>query len=198
MGWVSVRERHPSVPAAVARLNRPIEKRAYARPGRGRVASDAGDFGWTRACVRAVGRSRRLPGPLLHGTPGCRLERWPDEDLYRRLGVFVVTHDRAGYGRSTRRPGRRIVDEVDDVVALADHLGLERFGVAGGSGGGAHALACAALLARPGCARGVRRRCRAAWEAGARPGLLACGHGSRRTSRSSVGLKPGRGPGPGA
>ncbi len=39
-----------------------------------------------------------------------------------------------------------IVDEVDDVVALADHLGLERFGVTGGSGGGPHALACAALL----------------------------------------------------
>ena len=82
----------------------------------------------------------------LHGTPGCRLERWPDEELYRRLGVLVVTHDRAGYGRSTRRPGRRVVDEVDDVVALADELGLERFGVSGGSGGGAHALACAALL----------------------------------------------------
>jgi pimeloyl-ACP methyl ester carboxylesterase len=86
------------------------------------------------------------PVLMLHGTPGCRLERWPDEDLYRRLGVLVVTHDRPGYGRSTRRPGRRIVDEVDDVVALADHLGLEQFGVTGGSGGGSHALACAALL----------------------------------------------------
>lgn len=100
-----------------------------------------------------------FPVLFLHGTPGCRLERWPDEDLYRRLGVFVVTHDRAGYGRSTRRPGRRIVDEVDDVVALADHLGLERFGVAGGSGGGAHALACAALLpdrvVRAACVVGV-------------------------------------------
>jgi pimeloyl-ACP methyl ester carboxylesterase len=82
----------------------------------------------------------------LHGTPGCRLERWPDEEVYRRLGVFLVTHDRPGYGRSTRRPGRRIVDEVDDVAALADHLELERFGVTGGSGGGAHALACAARL----------------------------------------------------
>jgi pimeloyl-ACP methyl ester carboxylesterase len=87
-----------------------------------------------------------FPVLSLHGTPGCRLERWPDEDLYRRLGVLLVTHDRAGYGRSARRPGRRIVDEVDDVVALADHLGLERFGVTGGSGGGAHALAGAALL----------------------------------------------------
>ena len=87
-----------------------------------------------------------FPVLALHGTPGCRLERWPDEELYRGLGVLLVTHDRAGYGRSTRRPGRRIVDEVDDVVALADHLGLERFGVTGGSGGGPHALACAALL----------------------------------------------------
>jgi pimeloyl-ACP methyl ester carboxylesterase len=87
-----------------------------------------------------------FPILVLHGTPGCRLERWPDEELFRRLGVFLITHDRAGYGQSTRRPGRRIVDEVDDVAALADHLGLERFGVTGGSGGGAHALACAARL----------------------------------------------------
>jgi pimeloyl-ACP methyl ester carboxylesterase len=82
----------------------------------------------------------------LHGTPGSRLERWPDEDLYRRLGVCFVTHDRAGYGRSSRRRGRRIVDEVDDVRVLADQLGFERFAVTGGSGGGPHALACAALL----------------------------------------------------
>jgi pimeloyl-ACP methyl ester carboxylesterase len=87
-----------------------------------------------------------FPVLSLHGTPGCRLSRWPDEDVYRRLGVRVVTHDRAGYGRSTRRRGRSVADVVDDVVALADHLGLERFGVTGGSGGGPHALACAALL----------------------------------------------------
>ena len=87
-----------------------------------------------------------FPILVLHGTPGCRLERWPDEDVYRRLGVFLVTHDRSGYGQSTRRAGSRVVDEVDDVVALADQLGFERFGVTGGSGGGAHALACAARL----------------------------------------------------
>jgi pimeloyl-ACP methyl ester carboxylesterase len=82
----------------------------------------------------------------LHGTPGCRLGRWPREELYVELGVCLVTHDRAGYGRSDRRHGRRVVDEVGDVRALADELGFERFGVTGGSGGGPHVLACAALL----------------------------------------------------
>ena len=100
-----------------------------------------------------------FPVFALHGTPGCRLERWPDEDVYKRLGILHITHDRPGYGRSTRRPGRRIADEADDVAALADQLGLERFGVTGTSGGGAHALACAALLpdrvVRAACVVGV-------------------------------------------
>ena len=82
----------------------------------------------------------------LHGTPGSRLSRWPNEDLYMELGACVVTHDRAGYGRSTRRSGRTVADEAEDVVLLADSLGFERFGVSGGSGGGPHVLACAALL----------------------------------------------------
>jgi pimeloyl-ACP methyl ester carboxylesterase len=67
--------------------------------------------------------------------------------LYVELGVCFVTHDRAGYGRSDRHHGRRVVDEVADVRSLADELGFDRFGVNGGSGGGPHALACAALLA---------------------------------------------------
>jgi pimeloyl-ACP methyl ester carboxylesterase len=87
-----------------------------------------------------------FPVLALHGTPGSRLGRWHDESLYAELGACWVTHDRAGYGRSDRRPGRRIADEVDDVRALADELGFDRFGVIGGSGGGPHALACAALL----------------------------------------------------
>jgi pimeloyl-ACP methyl ester carboxylesterase len=74
------------------------------------------------------------------------LNRWPGEQLYRELGVCYVTHDRAGYGRSDRHRGRCVADEAGDVLAIADHLGFERFGVTGGSGGGPHALACAALL----------------------------------------------------
>ena len=86
-----------------------------------------------------------FPIMALHGTPGCRLQRWPDDDVYGRLGVCLVTHDRAGYGRSTRRHGRCVADAVEDVIAIADELGFDRFGVTGGSGGGPHSLACAAL-----------------------------------------------------
>jgi len=82
----------------------------------------------------------------LHGTPGCRFNRWPNEEVYTRAGAYWITHDRAGYGRSDRHRGRCVADEVADVEAIADELGLERFGVTGGSGGGPHALACAALL----------------------------------------------------
>jgi pimeloyl-ACP methyl ester carboxylesterase len=82
----------------------------------------------------------------LHGTPGCRLNRWPNEDVYTAAGAYWVTHDRAGYGRSDRHHGRNVADEAADVEALADELGFDRFGVTGGSGGGPHVLACAALL----------------------------------------------------
>jgi pimeloyl-ACP methyl ester carboxylesterase len=100
-----------------------------------------------------------FPVLSLHGTPGCRFSRWPNEDLFVELGVHLVTHDRAGYGRSDRHRGRNVADEAADVGALADELGIDRFGATGGSGGGPHVLACAALLPerviRAVCAVGV-------------------------------------------
>lgn len=82
----------------------------------------------------------------LHGTPGGRLTRHPDASLGQRLGLRIVTVDRPGYGLSTPLPGRQAAHVVADVAAVADHLGAERFAVYGGSGGGPHALAVAALL----------------------------------------------------
>jgi len=81
-----------------------------------------------------------------HGTPDTRF--WSDRmiGLVTRAGARVLVHDRPGYGGSTRQPGRSVADCAADVALLADAQGWERFGVWGASGGGPHALACAALL----------------------------------------------------
>jgi pimeloyl-ACP methyl ester carboxylesterase len=62
------------------------------------------------------------------------------------LGVRLISFDRPGYGRSERLDSRRVADVVPDVEAIADELRLDQFAVIGRSGGGPHALACAALL----------------------------------------------------
>jgi pimeloyl-ACP methyl ester carboxylesterase len=87
-----------------------------------------------------------VPVIALHGTPGSRLGRPPDEDQIKKLGIRLITYDRAGYGRSERHRGRRVVDCVGDVAAIADHLGIGEFATMGGSGGGPHVLAVAAML----------------------------------------------------
>jgi pimeloyl-ACP methyl ester carboxylesterase len=84
---------------------------------------------------------------VLHGTPGSRFSGLhPHRSRIADAGLRLVTYDRPGYGRSTRHRGRRLVDCVGDVAAIADELELERFAVAGRSGGGAHALALGARL----------------------------------------------------
>jgi pimeloyl-ACP methyl ester carboxylesterase len=84
---------------------------------------------------------------VLHGTPGSRLSgRHPDSEKVRAAGLRLITYDRPGYGGSTRQHGRSVVDCVADITAIAEELGLDRFAVTGGSGGGPHSLAAAARL----------------------------------------------------
>lgn len=80
------------------------------------------------------------------GTPMCGLldRNWAADA--RGRGLRLVGYDRAGYGGSTRREGRTVADVATDVAVLADALGVDRFYTWGVSGGGPHALACAALL----------------------------------------------------
>lgn len=97
-------------------------------------------------CFAEFGDPDGFPLLSLHGTPGSRYDRYPDESLYLEQGARLITYDRPGYGESDRLQGRQIVHCVDDVVQLLEHLGIERFSVTGGSGGGPHALAVAARL----------------------------------------------------
>jgi pimeloyl-ACP methyl ester carboxylesterase len=91
------------------------------------------------------GDPRGTPVFLFHGAPGSRLFHPPD-DITKRLGVRLICVDRPGYGGSTFQPNRCILDWPKDVAALADSLNLDRFAVAGHSGGGPHTLACAYAL----------------------------------------------------
>ena len=61
-------------------------------------------------------------------------------------GWQVVSYSRPGYAGSTVQPDRTVADAAADTVAVLDHLGINRFVALGWSGGGPHALACAALL----------------------------------------------------
>jgi len=73
--------------------------------------------------------------------------RFPQlERAARAHDLRLVTMSRPGYGDSTRRPGRRVVDVVPDTAAVLAALGADRCLVGGWSGGGPHALACAARL----------------------------------------------------
>jgi len=90
------------------------------------------------------------PGPAavfwLHGSPNIGS---PPEPLFAAAeanGLRWVSYDRPGYGGSSPHDGRTVASAAADVAAIADALGIRRFAVLGHSGGGPHALACAALL----------------------------------------------------
>jgi pimeloyl-ACP methyl ester carboxylesterase len=90
------------------------------------------------------------PGGILlvfhHGSPGAAVPFAPFDRAAAERGIRLVTYSRPGFGESTRLQGRTIADCAADVAALADRLGAERFFTVGWSGGGPHAIACAALL----------------------------------------------------
>ncbi len=96
--------------------------------------------------VESLGDPRGRPVFLLHGMPGSRVGPHPRSTVLYRLGVRLISYDRPGYGDSTRLFGRRVSAAASDVRTIADDLGLDSFAVLGRSGGGPHALACAALL----------------------------------------------------
>jgi pimeloyl-ACP methyl ester carboxylesterase len=61
-------------------------------------------------------------------------------------GLRTVTFSRPGYAASTPQPGRSVASVVADTAAILGVLDAETFLTIGWSGGGPHALACAALL----------------------------------------------------
>jgi pimeloyl-ACP methyl ester carboxylesterase len=81
-----------------------------------------------------------------HGTPQTGAPLVPLLSAAAERGIRLLSYGRPSWGGSTPHPGRTVASAADDVEQLADALGVERFAVMGASGGGPHALACAALL----------------------------------------------------
>jgi pimeloyl-ACP methyl ester carboxylesterase len=86
--------------------------------------------------------------PLIfhHGTPMAGGMFAPLVAQGAERGVRHIAYTRPGYCGSERHAGRAVADCAKDVAAIADELGIARFLTVGWSGGGPHALACAALL----------------------------------------------------
>lgn len=78
-----------------------------------------------------------------HGFPGSRIEARLAQDSATRIGIRLIGIDRPGYGLSTFKENRRLMDWPGDVLELADVLEIDRFAVVGASGGGPYALVCA-------------------------------------------------------
>lgn len=95
---------------------------------------------------RELGTPGGKPMFFFHGTPGSRLTLSATDPIATIPGVHLVAPERPGYGLSSPKPMRTLLDWARDVVELADHLRIDRFAVCGASGGGPHALACAHAL----------------------------------------------------
>lgn len=96
---------------------------------------------------RELGESDGTPIIFCHGTPGARFCLSERDAIVNIPGTRWIVPERPGYGLSDPLPDRQLLDWPRDVAALADALGLTSFVIAGGSGGGPHALACAYALA---------------------------------------------------
>src|SRR5689334_12301937 len=81
-----------------------------------------------------------------HGSPGSGLLHSTEIESAERLGARLIAYSRPGFGGSSPAEGRVVADAAEDVAAILDALGVERFATYGWSGGGPHALACGALL----------------------------------------------------
>ena len=103
---------------------------------------------------RHVGPADGRTVVLHHGTPGSALLAHEFAAVAEAHGLFVIALSRPGYAGSTRRAGRTVADVVADVRLALDHVGRDRYASVGWSGGGPHALACAARDAE---------RCVGAW-----------------------------------
>lgn len=93
-------------------------------------------------CWAEYGDPEGKPVFLFHGNPGSRLAWGAMPRTPFMPGVRLVAPDRPGYGKTDFKP-HALERWPQDMVELADHLGIDKFTVFAPSGGAPYALACA-------------------------------------------------------
>lgn len=90
-----------------------------------------------------LGKKDAKPLFYFHGFPGSRLEVMLLADRAIKKNIRLISIDRPGMGLSDFKKSRTLLEWPEDVVELADALGINKFAVEGISGGGPYAAACA-------------------------------------------------------
>lgn len=98
-------------------------------------------------CFCEYGDAKGKPIFYFHGWPASRLSGAETDLAAKKLKVRVISPDRPGFGLSTYKENRTLIDWTNDVTELADYLKIKKFAVMGVSGGGPYAAACAYKLA---------------------------------------------------
>jgi pimeloyl-ACP methyl ester carboxylesterase len=91
------------------------------------------------------GASDGKPLFYFHGSPSARVESnlYVNEELLQSLNIRMIAVDRPGMGLSDFQPHRRMLDFPNDILAIANHLNIERFSILAYSLGGPYGLALA-------------------------------------------------------
>ncbi len=88
------------------------------------------------------GNAKGIPVFYAHGGPGSHLEGQFFHEEATKHGFRFIATDRPGMGDSTYLENRTLLDYPSDIRELADSLDIDKFGVMGWSGGGAHTTVC--------------------------------------------------------
>ncbi len=81
-----------------------------------------------------------------HGSPQTGALLPPLLEATAERGLRLLSYGRPSYGGSSPLPGRDVASAADDVSQILAALEIDRCATMGASGGGPHALACAARL----------------------------------------------------
>src|SRR5690242_4253772 len=68
---------------------------------------------------------------FFHGFPTSRFHAKRTDQAAKELGIRVIAPDRPGFGLSDFQIGRTLLDFPDDVLELANYLGIKKFVVEG-------------------------------------------------------------------